>query len=111
MGKSVHEIQHVFNAVVVAPLEDEAGKVCKVVEGRMERVFDLFAKGVQMRTWQSGDGKVKGEFTGVRPGMVELVDELGGFLEVAWGDLTEEDRKYVEGLVGREEMGVLLREG
>lgn len=98
--------------MVVAPLEDEAGKVCKVVEGRMERVFDLFAKGVQMRSWEGGNGQeVRGEFTGVRPGVVELVDEHGGFVEVAWGDLVEEDRMYVEGLVGRQEMGVLLREG
>lgn len=75
----------------------------------MERVFAAYGRGTEMRTW--GGGEIRGEFTGVRPGVVELVDETGGLVEVRFADLGERDREYVGGLVGREEMRVLLREG
>ncbi|KAM0716538.1 hypothetical protein Q7P37_007983 [Cladosporium fusiforme] len=109
LDKPVSEIQHIFSAIVIAPLDDEAEKIKVAVEKRMERVMRVYAGGGKWRTWGAGEATVKGEFTGVRPGVVELVDEQGGFLEMRFRDLVAKDREYVASLAGEEEMRMLER--
>lgn len=105
---TVEEVQHVFNAVVTEPLSDEAEKICGVAEKRMVRVFQAMNdRGVQMRVWSGG---LRGEFVGVRPGVVQLVGEVGEMLEARFEDLSKENKQYVLGLVGEEEMAKLERD-
>ena len=110
---SVEEAAHVFNAVVVGPLQDETEKMAAGAERRMEVLFKTIAEGKVWRVWEAGEEgvRVKGELAGVRPGVVVLVGEQGQAVEVRFGEMCERDRKFVKGCVDEYEWRVLMRRG
>lgn len=109
---SAEEVSHLFHALVIEPLHDETEKMGEVAEKRIQEMFKTFeARGSKWRKWGDADGKrsVGGELAGVRPGIVQLISEEGGHLEVPYKRLTKVDQEYVKASVNAEEWAKVSR--
>lgn len=101
--RPVEEIQHVFSALVVAPLED-AREATRRGEAGMREIREAFCRfGAGVRGW--GSQGLRGWIDGVEEGAVRVVLEDGTVRVLGVGELRGEDRGYLKGTLTEGDWG------